>query len=95
MKKEKNEMDIRSEIERSIDLLKRDNNGRPPKAHRHLLYVIWKGNEEEIEKAIAMIRRAEFFAKLNMGHLEEYAGRQEAYWARSESKGEKHADYLG
>ena len=88
-------MNIENEIDRAIDLLKPDNSGKPSKAYRHLLYVIWKGDEAEIEKAIANIRRAQFFAELPKGKLTGYAERQKAYWELAENRGETPSDYLG
>lgn len=86
-------MNIRDEIERSIDLI-RSKGGVPSKAHRHLLCTMWKGDEAEIEKAIAVIQRAEFFMSLANRGLEDFADRKAVYWELAESKGEIPCDLL-
>lgn len=86
-------MNIRDEIEQSSELIKRRGT-KPSKAYCHLLYVMWKGDEIEIDKAIAIIKRAEFFAELGNRGLTEYAEKMPVYWQNIEARGEVPADYL-
>jgi len=87
-------MNIRDEIKRSAELLKPGRDEIPSPAHRHLACVLWKGDAEEIEKALAMIQRAEFFARIPIENIYAYIQKKAPYWELSESKGDQTSDLL-